>query len=190
LYYSEIFAVFFAVLYIYAAAREQPISWIWAIISSLFWAYASFFNFKLFVDVILQFFFIITSFIGLYNWKYGGKEKLNLTVSRMDIRLHFWIIVPGLFMSYLFGYFFARFTSAASTYLDSFTTIFSILNTYLLVRKKIENWLYWMVIDGVMAYLFFTRGAYYFSGLYVLYIVLSVDGYFKWREKLMTSIPQ
>ena len=102
----------------------------------------------------------------------------------MSLKLHLWVIVPGLLLSWLFGYFFANYTSAASTYLDAFTTIFSMINTYLLVRKKIENWFYWMVIDGMMIYLFFIRGAYYFSFLYLVYVILSVDGYLRWRKSL------
>jgi nicotinamide mononucleotide transporter len=187
LYTSEILAVIFAVLYIFAAAREQPISWVWAIISSLFWAYASFFIFKLYVDVFLQFFFIVTSVIGLYFWRYGGAQKSQLPVSRMNILQHLYVLIIGTVLSIIFGYFFATHTQAASTYLDSMTTVFSIINTYLLVRKKIENWLYWMVIDLLMAYLFFIRGGYFFSGLYLFYVFLSIDGYQRWKKKLVAK---
>ncbi len=174
-------------LYIFAAAREQPISWVWAIISSLFWAYASFFIFKLYVDVFLQFFFIVTSVIGLYFWRYGGAQKSQLPVSRMNILQHLYVLIIGTVLSIIFGYFFATHTQAASTYLDSMTTVFSIINTYLLVRKKIENWLYWMVIDLLMAYLFFIRGGYFFSGLYLFYVFLSIDGYQRWKKKLVAK---
>ena len=169
-------------LYIFAAAREKPVSWIWAIISSIFWAYASYFNFKLYVDTLLQFFFIITSFIGLYHWKYGSHRLRVLPITVMSPLQHTFIILPGLGLSFIFGYFFSSYTSAASTYLDAFTTVFSILNTYLLVKKKIENWIYWMVIDGLMIYLFFNRGAYFFSALYLVYVILSIDGYLRWRK--------
>ncbi|HND16776.1 MAG TPA: nicotinamide mononucleotide transporter, partial [Saprospiraceae bacterium] len=62
MYYAEIIASFFAVIYIFSAAREQYISWWWSVISSLFWAYASFVYFRLYVDVILQIFYIGIAF--------------------------------------------------------------------------------------------------------------------------------
>lgn len=188
LYYSEIFAVVFALLYIFAAAREQVIAWVWAIISSLFWAYASYFIFKLYIDVGLQFFFIITSAIGLYYWKFGGDNEQVLPISRMNSKEHAIILSLGIVFSLLFGYFFATYSQAASTYADAFTTIFSILNTYLLVKKRIENWIYWMVIDAAMTILFFSRGAYFFSALYLVYVIMSIDGYRRWNAHFKTQL--
>lgn len=190
LYYSEIFAVVFALLYIFAAAREQVIAWVWAIISSLFWAYASYFIFKLYLDVGLQFFFIISSFIGLYYWKYGGNNEKVLPISRMNSKEHALILSLGILLSLVFGCFFAAYSQAASTYADAFTTVFSILNTYLLVKKRIENWVYWMVIDAAMSILFFSRGGYFFSALYLVYVIMSVDGYRRWNTHFKAQLSQ
>jgi len=184
LYYAEIIASFFAVIYIFSAAREQYISWWWSVISSLFWAYASFVYFRLYVDFILQIFYIGIAFVGMYHWQRDKNKRDVLPITRMSINQHLLVIVPGFCLAYIFGYIFAKYTSAASTYIDSLTTVFSVFNTFLLVRKKIENWIYWMIIDAVMAYLFFSRGGYYFAALYSFYVFMSIDGYLKWRKKL------
>jgi len=184
LYYTEIGGVFFGVLYIIAAAREQNLCWLWGIISSLLWAHASYFHFHLYIDALLQLFFVLTSFYGIYEWKYGGDKHNELEISTMKTLQHVYIIIPGIILSLIAGKLFANYTQAASTYLDAFATVFSIINTFILVRKKIENWIYWIIIDILMAYLFFIRGAYFFSGLNVLYVILSVDGYYRWKKSM------
>ena len=186
--YVEIVSVFFAILYIIAAAREHNSCWLWAIISSGLWAYASYFDYHLYIDAILQLFFVVMAFYGLYEWKYAGDKKKELKISTMKASHHIWIIIGGLALSYLIGYYFANYTPAAATYLDALTTVFSVINTFILIKKKIENWIYWIAIDALLAYLFFSRGAYFFGGLYALYVVLSVDGYFRWKRSGQWSV--
>lgn len=178
----EIVSVFFAILYIIAAAREHNSCWLWGIISSGLWAYVSYFDYHLYIDAILQLFFVVMGFVGLYEWKYGGEKKSELKITKMTLNSHIWVIIPGLIASYLAGYYFANYTQAAATYLDAITTVFSVINTFILIRKKIENWIYWIVIDVLLAYLFFSRGAYFFGGINVLYVILSVDGYYRWKR--------
>lgn len=120
----------------------------------------------------------------MYHWKKASRTEDTRKISSMSLRDHITVIVPGVALSVVFGYLFETYTVAASTYIDSLTTVFSILNTFLLVRKKIENWIYWIVIDSVMAYLFFSRGGYFFGTLYVIYLFMSVDGYIRWKSAM------
>jgi len=73
-----------------------------------------------------------------------------------------------------------RYTDAALPYLDSFTTWGSILTTWMVTRKILENWLYWLVIDSVSIYLYLDRGLYLTAGLFVLYLIIVLFGYRKW----------
>ena len=176
-----------ALLYVVLAARENIWCWFWGIISCSLWAYASFAFYNLWLDALLQLFYVTMSFVGIYQWKFGGQAKKVLSVSRMTLAEHLWVIIPGVFLAWIFGRLFDQFTQAAATYLDAITTVFSIITTFLLVRKKLENWLYWIVIDLLYAYLYFSRGAYLFAILMLVYTGIALTAYFSWQKSTETE---
>jgi nicotinamide mononucleotide transporter len=80
------------------------------------------------------------------------------------------------------GWVLSRYTVAAFPYLDSLVTVGSIVTTYMVARKILENWLYWLVIDSVSLCLYLARELYLFAGLFALYLVLVVIGWYRWRR--------
>ena len=79
------------------------------------------------------------------------------------------------------------YTSAAFSFLDTVTTLLSIYATWLLVRKVIGNWLFWIAIDAVYVYLFFSRGGGLIAVLYAIYLVVAVYGFIHWRRSMLGS---
>ena len=187
LHWAEIIAVLFAILYLVYAAKEKVIFWFFEIISCVFWAYVAFYLNDLYVEALLQLFYIVMSFIGIYLWLYGGKKKQNLEITALTTKQHILIISVGFMLTGIVGYFFDTYTPAAATYLDSFTTTFSIITTFLVIQKKIDNWIYWFVINSVSVYLYWSREAYLFSFLFVAFLVITVFGYFEWKKELKTA---
>ncbi len=169
-----------ALAYVILAARENNWCWLFGIVSCSLWAYASFAFYQLYLDALLQVFYVGMSVVGLYRWQYGGKAKTELAISQLSMNEHgFWAVI-GLLLSGVFGYFFGEYTPAAATYLDALTTVFSVIATFLLVQKRLDNWLYWVAIDALYAYLYFSRGAYLFSILMVIYVVIAAVAYINW----------
>jgi nicotinamide mononucleotide transporter len=80
------------------------------------------------------------------------------------------------------AYLLSEHSSAAWPYVDSFTTWASVITTYLVTRKYLQNWLYWIVIDLVSIPLYIDRGLNLTALLFVAYVIIAVIGYFKWRE--------
>lgn len=185
---SEWMAVVGAILYLRLVARGNPWGWVWGIISCAFWAYAAFALYGLYIDGALQLFYIAISFLGIYEWKYGGKDRKELPVTRLRWQQHVWIWTGGLAWSGLIGFFFDEYTAAAATYLDAFTTVFSVIITFMVIRKKLENWIYWLLIDSVYVYLYWSRGGYLISLLFIAYLVIVVFGYFSWRRLYRESL--
>jgi nicotinamide mononucleotide transporter len=64
--------------------------------------------------------------------------------------------------------------------IDSFTTVFSVIATFMLTKKILENWLYWVVIDIVSVYLYFSRELHLTSLLFILYSIIAIFGYLSW----------
>ncbi len=171
-----------ALIYVFLAAREKVWAWFWGIISCSLWAYASFVFYSLWLDALLQVFYVIMGFIGIWQWKFGGQGQHELSISLRPWRFHLIILLAGSAVALIFGYFFAEYTPAAATYLDAFTTVFAIIATLLLVRKILENWLYWVIIDLVYIYLYSSRGAYLFAlvmGVYVLIALMALRRWWK-----------
>lgn len=181
-HWAEFIAIIAAIIYLILAARESIWCWFWGIISCSFWAYMTWFHYDLYFETGLQFFYIAISFQGIYAWKYGNKDKKDLPISTFTGLEHLKIIVLGVFLSLLFGQLGAKYTDAAATYVDAFTTVFSVITTYMVIYKKLENWIYWFVIDGVNVYLYGSRGAYFFALLFVVYLFIVVFGWLKWRK--------
>ena len=171
-----------ALIYVVLAARENVWCWFWGIISCSLWAYASFTFYDLWLDALLQLFYVAMGFAGIYQWRYGRSAGGDLPVSRMSGRSHGVVLAGGGALAWLFGALFDEYTPAAATYLDAVTTVFSVIATFLLVRKRLENWLYWVAIDGLYSYLYFSRGAYLFALLMVLYTGIALFAYFRWRR--------
>lgn len=176
-----------AIIYVVLAAREKVWCWFWGIISCSLWAYASFVFYQLWMDALLQLFYVAMGFVGIYQWKYSRQSSGVKPTTSMTVREHLlsWVII--LPSTLLFGYFFASYTPAAATYADAFTTILSIVATVVLVQKKLETWLYWILADSLYVWLYARQGALLFSLLMVIYVIIAADGYFRWRKQLKIS---
>ena len=83
----------------------------------------------------------------------------------------------------LIGYIFDKYTAQANPYIDAFTTCYSLSATYMVTKKIIGNWLYWIVIDLVSIYLYAQRDYYLTAVQYGLFTLLAVYGYKVWRKE-------
>lgn len=79
------------------------------------------------------------------------------------------------------GFLLSTFTTQDFVYLDSFTTLFALAATFMVTKKVLENWLYWIVIDLVSVYLFYSKGLMLTSVLFSVYIILAILGWYKWK---------
>lgn len=181
-YWSELLAVITGVIYVLLAAKNNSWCWIWGIISSALWAYAAYVLFDLYVDALLQVFYVIMGGLGWYRWTHGGTQN-QLPITTMKHQEHVASIGGGLLLSLAVGYLFDEYTPAAAPYVDAFTTVFSILATFMVVNRKLENWLYWIVIDVTYCFLYFSRGGYLFAILFVVYTLIAVLGYLRWHRE-------
>ncbi len=183
LHWSEWGAVLLALVYLVLAARNDIRCWIWGGLSCVLWAWAAFSLYRLYVDALLQVFYVLMSVWGWWTWKSGGGGQ-GLPITRMSRGEHLVLLFGGSLLSWLVGYLFAQHTDAAVPYLDAFTTVFSVLTTFLVIFRKLENWLYWLVIDTVYIYQYGSRGGYLFALLFALYLFLAWVGYQKWKKSL------
>ena len=111
-----------------------------------------------------------------------GERHQGVIVEAPPLKMHALAIGGSLVLSAGIGWLMSRHTQAAFPYLDAFVTVSSVVTTYMVARKLLENWLYWIVVDGLALYLYWQRELYLFVGLFALYLVLVVIGLIRWHR--------
>ncbi|MFL0811311.1 MAG: nicotinamide riboside transporter PnuC [Agarilytica sp.] len=180
----ELVAVFLALAYLLLAMKESIWCWPAALVSTAIYT-CLFWHVSLVMDSVLNVYYMLMAVYGFYVWFYPQKNK-NAHIHRWPWTLHIAVIVSVVAVSLVSGYILQRNTEAAWPYLDSFTTWASVVTTFMVARKVLENWLYWIVIDSVALLLYIERGLYPTAALFVLYIILCVFGWLKWKKKCET----
>jgi len=173
----ELVAVTFSLIYVILAAKRNIYCWIAAIISVSAYIYICFCS-KLFAETGLQIFYLLMAFYGYYNWN----KSTNNTIATWSVNKHLLLILIGSFLTFIMGYYLTIYTEAEMPIIDSFTTIFSILATYMIAKKILENWLYWIVIDIVSIYIYYNKDLYLSSLLFITYTIIAFFGYISWLK--------
>lgn len=178
----EMLAVALSVTYLLLAIKQNILCWIAAFTSTLIYSIL-FFDASLLMDSILNIFYLVMAVYGWYSWKYGNSKSKNkeLLISTYGLIKNIKIIIILTIISFILGYIMANYTNAAFAYLDTFTTVFAVFSTYMLTKKIVENWIYWVIIDAVSIYIYINKGFYLTSILFVIYTILAFFAFIKWK---------
>ena len=177
--YLEYGAFITLLLYVYYATRQKPVSWILGLVGvSLFFVID--YRAKLYAELPLQALYFFLSIYGWYQWKFGGREQTTLLVTRTSLNLWMVLLILGVIGTILIGHLLVQFSDTDVPYLDAGTTAFSLVGTWMLAKKKLENWVLWFFVDGVYVWLFIQKSLILAAFLYFLYVVFSVVGIFRW----------
>jgi nicotinamide mononucleotide transporter len=185
----EAASVLFSVLYLVLAIRESLWCWPAAFLSSVL-TLAVVLGVRLYSEVALNVYYAAMAVYGWYQWHYGGRQRgaAALPISTWPLRMHALAIGGSLALSAGVGWLMSRYTQAAFPYLDAFVTVSSVVTTYLVARKILENWLYWLVVDSLALYVYWQRELYFFVALFALYLVLVVIGLVRWHRDWRAQI--
>jgi nicotinamide mononucleotide transporter len=180
----EMLAVFLSVSYLLLAIKQNLWCWFAAFFSTLIYSIL-FFDASLLMDSALNIFYLVMAIYGWYSWKYGNikAQDEELKITTYGIKKNIKIIVILTFISIILGYIMANYTSADFAYLDTFTTVFAVFSTYMLTKKVLENWIYWVVIDSVSIYIYIHKAFYITAVLFVIYTILAYLAYIKWKKE-------
>ena len=130
--------------------------------------------------MILHVIYIFLQFYGWYNWKYGGSNKSTLRVTLLTHTM-FWIGLTVL-VTALLGYVMQTKTDASFPYEDAFITVASLVAQYLMIKKILQSWLFWIIVDVVAIVIYAYKDLYFTTVLYVLFLIMAVMGYLEWKK--------
>jgi nicotinamide mononucleotide transporter len=177
----EILAVLLGVTYVILAAKESQWAWPFAFFSTLIYTIL-FWDGALISSSILNFYYMAMAIYGFILWK-EDEDGSRLSISTLAIKQHLLLIASGLVGSVALGYLSETYLGARFAYLDAFVMVFSGIATWLMAKKVLENWFYWMIIDSTAIVLYFKSGYLATIVLFVLYVVLAFYGYASWRKR-------
>ena len=142
-----------------------------------------FFTAKLYADFALHVFFLFMSFYGWYYWLQGNSTfDSELPVSRESKKVLAYSIIICVLAIILASNLFTMYTDAELPYWDNTTSILSVLAIWLQSRKKIESWVFWLIIDILSVGIYFYKDLYLYSLLYSIYVTMAFFGYATWLK--------
>ena len=178
----EFIAAVLAVAYLLLAIGQRLSCWLAAFISSVLYVWVLF-DARLYMESLLNAFYAAMAVYGFWQWQHG-KAGGALTVNRWPLARHALAASGIVGLSLVTAFFLRRYTPAALPFPDSMVAWSSVFATFLVARKVYENWHWWLLIDSVSVYLYYTRHLYATMLLFVLYLVLIVIGMREWRRSL------
>jgi nicotinamide mononucleotide transporter len=178
----ELTAAVLAVAYLLLAIGQRLSCWIAACVSSVLYVWVLF-GARLYMESALNGFYALMAVYGFWQWQHGAGGRA-LEVTRWPISRHLAALAGVLAAAAITAFFLRRYTPAAWPFVDSVVAWSSVFTTFLVARKVYENWYWWLVIDSVSVYLYYTRHLYVTMVLFGLYLVLIIVGLREWRRSL------
>ncbi|WP_214000511.1 nicotinamide riboside transporter PnuC [Arsukibacterium sp.] len=177
----ELLATLLALAYVILALRQSLWCWPAALLSTILFTHIMW-DSALLSDALLQLYYAAMAMYGWWRWQQLKQQHQgHNTVSEWPWRRHLQLIAVTGAVGLLLGYLMANYTHADFAYLDAQTTVFSVMATWLVARKLVSNWLYWVVIDAISIYVYAQKHLYFLTLLFMLYTIIALAGYFIWR---------
>ncbi|WP_285010258.1 nicotinamide riboside transporter PnuC [Pedobacter faecalis] len=165
---------------IYLAAKEKVLSWPVSIVSVLTYAWV-FYDARMYGDMMLQFYFLLTAFYGWFFWN-RKTEQPQKTVTSLRLRDWVFVIISVSLLSVLLGLFLDHFTNSDVPYADGYCTAMSFVAQYLLTRKVLQNWVMWIIVDLCYIPLYIYKNLNLSAVFYAFLIVIAFKGYSDWKK--------
>lgn len=187
--YIEIAGAVIGLLYLYLEYRASVYLWPVGVIMPLFYIYI-FFVSRFYADMGINIYYLFASIYGWIRWNKSASQEQGLAITHMPYR--YWGVAL-LALSILFAgiaWILIRFTDSPVPFGDSFTTALSIVAMWMLANKYIEQWGLWIVVNVVSCALYAWKGLYPTALLYVVYSIVPVFGYFKWKQLMLSELKE
>ena len=174
-------------LYIWLEYRAHIALWVVGIIMPALDIYL-YYSHGLYGDAGMAVYYTLAGIYGYVAWKWrgarSGQQARSYTITHMPLRLYLPTVVFFLVAWAATYYVLTTWTNSTVPVLDSFTNALSFVGLWALSRKYIEQWGFWIVVDVVCCVLYVQKGIPFKAGLYGLYVVIAVMGWFKWKQMM------
>lgn len=178
----EIVAVVFSLLCTWLAVKKHILNWPTGIIGVTAYLIL-FYQVKLYADMLLQVVFIIQGIYGWYNWYCKSAIEDKVSVNHLNNSHRFLYAIVIVAVSIIWALLLANYTNASTPYVDAFVSTTSLIANWLMAKKKIENWILWIIADVIYVLLFWYKELYLSSGIYIVFLILAIKGLIDWSKQ-------
>lgn len=177
----EWIAVTTGIMSVWFSMKENILVYPTGIISVLIYVYLAF-QYKLYADMGVNFYYFVVSIYGWYYWTHADADKEQVSVSVNNLRENITTLLI-LLSSFLILYFFLlHLTDSDVPFWDALTTCFAIAGMWLMARKKLENWIAWIITDFISIPLYFYKGLVLTSFQFFFFTALAIAGLIAWYK--------
>ncbi len=184
----EMIGVFFGFLSVWYSMRENILVFPTGIISTGIFVYILL-VFGLLGDMLINAYYFAMSVYGWYVWtrKVDATHFIPITVatSKENKWSVFLFVATVIFVLAVYVIFDKM--DSWTAYVDSFTTAIFFVGMWLMARKKLENWIYWIIGDIISVPLYLYKGLIFTSFQYLLFTIIAIFGYLAWKKNLNKS---
>ena len=180
----EIIIFIFGILSVYLAKKENILLYPTGIICTILSVYVMY-HAKYYADMSINFYYSIMSVYGWFLWKKTIKGKA-LTISKTNTKEKIigvlLFLITGIICVFIYHFF--EYKLQRNNYLDIFTTSLFFTAMWYMAKKKIENWILWIIGDAICVYIFFDRQLYIIAIQYIIFTILAISAFIKWKKYL------
>ncbi len=185
-HWLDLLGTLIGLVYVYQEYKANVWLWITGIIMPVVYMFV-YWDAGLYADFGMQVYYALAAIYGLAVWKWG--KKRNQTTQEMPItHVKRSLLLPSLLLFLIaWGVLYlilSNLTNSTVPVLDSFGNALSFIGLWWLARKYLEQWWIWVVVDAELSALYVYKGIPFTAGLYALYVVIAIAGFFKWRKMM------
>ena len=187
--YIEFLGTAVGLVYLWLEYKASIYLWIAGIIMPAIYLFI-YYNAGLYADFGINIYYLVIALYGIIAWKTGfsftgkKKKKGELPISYIPAKDIPKAITAYVVAQFVIAWLLINHTDSTVPLADSFTTALSIVGMWMLARKYIEQWWVWCVVDVASGALYIYKGLYFTAVLYLLYAIIAIFGYFKWKRMM------
>jgi nicotinamide mononucleotide transporter len=182
-HYIEVLATLTGMIYLVYSVQGKLLLWLFGIITSSLYVYV-YLDSKIYALMSINIYYVFISIYGWIHWRFPGeKNKEELPVSRLSLRLSIYLMLISLLLFLVIIFVLKRYTNSDVAIWDAFISAFSITATWMLARKILEHWLIWIVVDLITVILSINKGLYPTVLLFIFYTSLAAIGFREWHKQ-------
>ncbi|MDC0378196.1 MAG: nicotinamide riboside transporter PnuC [Flavobacteriaceae bacterium] len=183
----EITAVIFGLLSVWYSKNNNILVFPTGMISTSIFIYLLY-KWVLLGDMLINAYYFIMSIYGWYIWtrKKNDIETPITTASSNEKKIGLIIFLSSLVFVYLVYVYFDKWGTITS-YIDNLTTAIFFVGMWLMAKRKIENWIFWIIADIISIPLYFYKGFTFTSLQYLIFTFIAIAGYYSWKNILNKS---
>lgn len=143
------------------------------------------YKFGIYADMGVNIYYLIMSIYGWILWSWKKENVVILRISKNNFQEHILSLILLVIFFFTIRFFLLKFTNSTVPNWDAFTSALACVGMWLMAKKKIENWIFWILTDLISIPLYYHKGLAFTSVQFLIFTFLAISGFLAWRNKLI-----